>query len=190
VLRTRSPVYSSLRTFSLDLHVLGTPPAFVLSQDQTLQLFLLVCSHSLLPGFRKTKARSYTQSIANLRNLFVVFCSSVFKDRTATATTPYSLPTAGAPSFVSLNDGGALPTALRFPCQEPRLLAWPRNPSAFGGAAYVAKRPEGVKRPTFAHRSRPELPRKNCSFGALDRPGRPPWSRARRWPRAAPPSSG
>ena len=24
--------------FSLDLHVLGTPPAFVLSQDQTLQL--------------------------------------------------------------------------------------------------------------------------------------------------------
>src|SRR4051794_37478704 len=38
VLRTRSPVYSSLRTFSLDLHVLGTPPAFVLSQDQTLQL--------------------------------------------------------------------------------------------------------------------------------------------------------
>src|SRR5258705_13751352 len=26
--------------FSLDLHVLGTPPAFVLSQDQTLQLKL------------------------------------------------------------------------------------------------------------------------------------------------------
>ena len=25
-------------TFSLDLHVLGTPPAFILSQDQTLQL--------------------------------------------------------------------------------------------------------------------------------------------------------
>ena len=37
VLRTRAPLYSSLRTFSLDLHVLGTPPAFVLSQDQTLQ---------------------------------------------------------------------------------------------------------------------------------------------------------
>ena len=27
-------------TFSFDLHVLGTPPAFVLSQDQTLQLIL------------------------------------------------------------------------------------------------------------------------------------------------------
>jgi hypothetical protein len=38
VLRTRAPLYSPLRTFSLDLHVLGTPPAFVLSQDQTLQL--------------------------------------------------------------------------------------------------------------------------------------------------------
>ena len=38
VLLTRAPLYSSLRTFSLDLHVLGTPPAFVLSQDQTLQL--------------------------------------------------------------------------------------------------------------------------------------------------------
>src|SRR6185436_4527412 len=37
-----SPVRRSTRfpkeTFALDLHVLGTPPAFVLSQDQTLQL--------------------------------------------------------------------------------------------------------------------------------------------------------
>jgi hypothetical protein len=28
------------RNFSLDLHVLGTPPAFILSQDQTLQFDL------------------------------------------------------------------------------------------------------------------------------------------------------
>ena len=27
---------ASLKNFSLDLHVLGTPPAFILSQDQTL----------------------------------------------------------------------------------------------------------------------------------------------------------
>jgi hypothetical protein len=40
VLLTRAPLYSSRRTFALDLHVLGTPPAFVLSQDQTLQLYL------------------------------------------------------------------------------------------------------------------------------------------------------
>ena len=37
VLLTRAPLYSSRRTFAFDLHVLGTPPAFVLSQDQTLQ---------------------------------------------------------------------------------------------------------------------------------------------------------
>ena len=37
VLLTRTPLYQSLRTFSFDLHVLGTPPAFALSQDQTLQ---------------------------------------------------------------------------------------------------------------------------------------------------------
>ncbi len=43
VLRTRAPLYSPLRAFSLDLHVLGTPPAFVLSQDQTLQLRVSSC---------------------------------------------------------------------------------------------------------------------------------------------------
>jgi hypothetical protein len=41
VLRTRSPLRHTsglpLRYASLDLHVLGTPPAFVLSQDQTLR---------------------------------------------------------------------------------------------------------------------------------------------------------
>jgi hypothetical protein len=39
-LLTRAPLYSPPQAgdFSFDLHVLGTPPAFVLSQDQTLQL--------------------------------------------------------------------------------------------------------------------------------------------------------
>jgi hypothetical protein len=40
VLLTRAPLYSFRRTFALDLHVLSTPPAFVLSQDQTLHLNL------------------------------------------------------------------------------------------------------------------------------------------------------
>jgi hypothetical protein len=52
VLRTRAPLYSPLRAFSLDLHVLGTPPAFVLSQDQTLQL--RVFDPCLLPLSRRT----------------------------------------------------------------------------------------------------------------------------------------
>jgi hypothetical protein len=39
VLLTRPPLESLPKEFfSLDLHVLGTPPAFVLSQDQTLNL--------------------------------------------------------------------------------------------------------------------------------------------------------
>jgi hypothetical protein len=38
VLLTRSPLeYPPKEAFPLDLHVLGTPPAFVLSQDQTLR---------------------------------------------------------------------------------------------------------------------------------------------------------
>ena len=36
-LLTRSPLYLGLLPFALDLHVLGTPPALILSQDQTLQ---------------------------------------------------------------------------------------------------------------------------------------------------------
>ncbi len=38
VLRTRAPCAGSvlLRNCALDLHVLSTPPAFALSQDQTL----------------------------------------------------------------------------------------------------------------------------------------------------------
>ena len=40
-------------TFSLDLHVLGTPPAFVLSQDQTLQKYPKTASQPLSSGFVK-----------------------------------------------------------------------------------------------------------------------------------------
>ena len=40
MLLTRAPLYSPglLPDFPFDLHVLGTPPAFILSQDQTLRL--------------------------------------------------------------------------------------------------------------------------------------------------------
>ena len=38
VLLTRAPLYWGRSPFSLDLHVLGAPLTFVLSQDQTLQL--------------------------------------------------------------------------------------------------------------------------------------------------------
>ncbi len=47
---------ASIRNFSLDLHVLGTPPAFILSQDQTLNEFYLE-SQSPLDLAQKTLLR-------------------------------------------------------------------------------------------------------------------------------------
>ena len=39
VLLTRSPLYSTPKgALPFDLHVLGTPPTFILSQDQTLRI--------------------------------------------------------------------------------------------------------------------------------------------------------
>ena len=43
VLLTRSPLgYQASSITSFDLHVLSTPPAFILSQDQTLRLMTLL----------------------------------------------------------------------------------------------------------------------------------------------------
>jgi hypothetical protein len=81
VLRTRSPVYSPLRAFSLDLHVLGTPPAFVLSQDQTLQLRIRFPSAFLAQRSRlQGRARQCTQSIA-VSAIPSWTCYPVFRDR-------------------------------------------------------------------------------------------------------------
>ena len=47
VLLTRAPLYRGRSPFSCDLHVLGAPLTFVLSQDQTLQLnfaFAMTCA--------------------------------------------------------------------------------------------------------------------------------------------------
>ena len=44
VLLTRAPLYRGRSPFSCDLHVLGAPLTFVLSQDQTLQLKLLAAA--------------------------------------------------------------------------------------------------------------------------------------------------
>ena len=46
VLLTRTPLYSPLRAFSFDLHVLGAPPALILSRDQTL---ILSCEMFVVP---------------------------------------------------------------------------------------------------------------------------------------------
>ena len=47
VLRTRSPLsHVTRRSRAFDLHVLSTPPAFVLSQDQTLRQDLVAMTRS------------------------------------------------------------------------------------------------------------------------------------------------
>ena len=48
------PPKSSVVRASFDLHVLGTPPAFILSQDQTLMFKCLICSSFCLANPRFT----------------------------------------------------------------------------------------------------------------------------------------
>jgi hypothetical protein len=53
VLLTRSPLSPAPKGwFSLDLHVLSAPPAFVLSQDQTLREVVRIRSEDRLLTFR------------------------------------------------------------------------------------------------------------------------------------------
>ena len=80
VLLTRSPLSLSEASFqsaSFDLHVLGMPPAFILSQDQTLHL--IVCLAHLLRFAFKRLFFSYPDV---LRPSFWIDISClVFKDR-------------------------------------------------------------------------------------------------------------
>jgi hypothetical protein len=67
VLRTRSPVaLASPR----DLHVLSTPPAFVLSQDQTLQWMNLISSPDTLPRCRMRCMAACSESQKYFRSDF------------------------------------------------------------------------------------------------------------------------
>ncbi len=67
VLLTRPPlIHFPKEISSLDLHVLGTPPAFVLSQDQTLNKKFNLYSKNL-----------FVKRIAGFK--YYIFCS-IFKD--------------------------------------------------------------------------------------------------------------
>ena len=92
-LLTRPPLKQPEASFHLsplDLHVLGTPPAFVLSQDQTLSFNPL-----FLNRVSSTKFHSF--GITVLFALFL-FCI-VFKVRTSSAS---GFSVARATSFVSI----------------------------------------------------------------------------------------
>ena len=137
VLRTRAPLYSPLRAFSLDLHVLGTPPAFVLSQDQTLQL--RVFGSDAVAPCEAGRHRCFV-CIAFSRNAgphSLVACYSVFKDRAPSPDTE--------PSSVSSLEclvGVASTTGLRQ-----------------GRAAYLHQPPRRVKRSSPAFSARWRRPR-------------------------------
>ena len=94
-LLTRSPVYlPSEESFPLDLHVLGTPPAFVLSQDQTLRcislslfdldlmnrfLSILRAMHACQRTFfLKLTPLNFISSKATKDNTFFTHCQEVF----------------------------------------------------------------------------------------------------------------
>ena len=80
MLLTRAPLYSVRRLFALDLHVLGAPPTFVLSQDQTLQLK----SEEIFGLHTLSRCESSKVRLKNPTNLPFV-CYSVFKDRDSVA---------------------------------------------------------------------------------------------------------
>ncbi len=50
-----------MRAFTFDLHVLGTPPAFILSQDQTLR------KEEFLPELTEASLLSYHSLVVNVR---------------------------------------------------------------------------------------------------------------------------
>ncbi len=84
-----SPVRRSTRrpkpTFSLDLHVLSTPPAFILSQDQTLQLKILNAADRLSADSDFTSLgvlRPRRQGGLEPKNRHWLFLYSVFKEPT------------------------------------------------------------------------------------------------------------
>jgi hypothetical protein len=79
VLLTRAPLYSDRSPFALDLHVLGAPPTFALSQDQTLQLALCYTRINSL-SLRQWPSSHHLESTRGPTRLPSDVCSSVFKD--------------------------------------------------------------------------------------------------------------
>ena len=78
VLLTRSPLIPQPKPGSpFDLHVLSTPPAFVLSQDQTLreilEEFLLTAPSDRGPRMRQRNPRESTSELAETLGGFTYF---------------------------------------------------------------------------------------------------------------------
>jgi hypothetical protein len=188
VLRTRSPVYSPLRAFSLDLHVLGTPPAFVLSQDQTLQLSIGAFFPSASsPDLAARRGQAVHSKHCEFRNPSSSTCYPVFRDRPGT---PFPLRTSddlASPPSPTPRRGARflpLPTA---PRQEPccRSLCRPlnhRGPPRSSGAALSSNAGLLLSTSGVSHLRRPNRSRfaliPGFSAGPRDPPGSPPRARS------------
>ena len=90
-LLTRSPLRftrASSRISPFDLHVLGTPPAFVLSQDQTLHDSLIAHLFALLPRTFVIDSSLYIQT----RTLALILCIVQFSKNRVASCDFYSIP--------------------------------------------------------------------------------------------------
>ena len=142
--------------FALDLHVLGTPPAFVLSQDQTLQLKFegfepasvrarlrdsrLRCSGHLRIDSRRLSLRCRLELTAVSAICLLWACYLVFKDRAACCFCGFVLPsfyfsaaphsTSGLHSLFRSGLPVKRPLSLRFTA-SPRLESTSRRGALF-----------------------------------------------------------
>ena len=90
-LLTRSPLRftrASSHISPFDLHVLGTPPAFVLSQDQTLHDSLIAHLFALLPRTFVIDSGLYIQT----RTLALIHCIVQFSKNRVASCDSYSIP--------------------------------------------------------------------------------------------------
>src|SRR5712692_5501983 len=164
VLRTRSPVYSPLRAFSLDLHVLGTPPAFVLSQDQTLQLSIGVSFLAHLHPTSAKRGRAVHTKHCEFRNPSSWTCYPVFRDRPDTsfplrtsddlASPPCPTPRRGA-RFLPLPTAARQEPCCGSLCRPPNRRGPPRSSgAALSTNARLPLSTSGVSHPMRMNRAR------------------------------------
>src|SRR5262245_6002965 len=82
VLLTRASLYSIRRSFAFDLHVLGAPPTFALSQDQTLQLnWKLILKNRTFGYAPKLMLRRPKENRLENPMILPSVCYSVVRDR-------------------------------------------------------------------------------------------------------------
>ena len=73
MLRTRAPVSGQITpTLPLDLHVLGLPLAFILSQDQTLH-----CKKKFVPQIHSININTNKAKLANLAHFIFYYLKDV-----------------------------------------------------------------------------------------------------------------